>query len=152
MAIMNPYNYKKPAGAQVVKNPNDMSVDPSISNASKSRSDAYLEQKIMNARPEELTMMLFDGLVKFITQVIMFNAQNAVEKSHNANLRAQAILQELRSTLNMEIEISQTLEQLYLYMIERLIDGNLNKRDNKLEEVLELATDLRDTWKEAMNL
>lgn len=152
MAIMNPYNYKKPDGAQVVKNPNDMSVDPSISSASKSRSDAYLEQKIMNARPEELTMMLFDGLVKFITQVIMFNEQNSVEKSHNANLRAQAILQELRSTLNMEIEISQTLEQLYLYMIERLIDGNLNKRENKMEEVLELATDLRDTWKEAMNL
>lgn len=152
MSVMNPYNYRKPAGAQAVRNPNDISVDPSLANASKSSSDKYLEQKIMNARPEELTMMLFDGLVKFITQVIMFNEQNSVEKSHNSNLRAQAILQELRSTLNMEIELSQTLEQLYLYMIERLIEGNMNKKDSKMEEVLELATDLRDTWKEAMNL
>lgn len=152
MAVMNPYNYKKPAGIQSVKNPGDIAVDPSISSASKSRSDAYLEQRIMNARPEELTLMLYDGLVKFITQVVMFNEQGAVEKSHNSNLRAQAILQELRATLNMDIELSQTLEQLYLYMIERLVEGNMNKKISKMEEVLELATDLRDTWKEAMKL
>lgn len=152
MAIMNPYNYKKPVGAQVAQNSDSEAFEANNSNAMKTKSDAYLEQKIMNARPEELTLMLYDGLVKFVNQAILFNEQKQIEKSHNANLRAQAILQELRSTLNLDIEISANLENLYLYMIERLVDSNVTKDNDILKEVLELATDLRDTWKEAINL
>ncbi len=152
MAIMNPYNYKKPVGAQVAQNPDSGALETNNLNPAKSKSDAYLEQKIMNARPEELTLMLYDGLVKFVNQTILFNDQSSVEKSNNANLRAQAILQELRSTLNLEIEISDNLENLYLYMLERLVDSNITKDNDILKDVLDLATDLRDAWKEAMNL
>lgn len=152
MAVMNPYNYSKPIGAQTPEQKNVKNTAQEIGLGSKTKSDAYLEQKIMNARPEELTLMLYDGLVKFIRQALLFNDQNLVEKSSNANLRAQSILQELRSTLNLDIEISENLENLYLYMLERLVDSNFTKDNSILNEVLELAIDMRDTWKEAMNL
>jgi flagellar protein FliS len=106
----------------------------------------------MGAKPEELTLMLFDGVVKFITQAKLFNDQKNIEKSSNANLRAQAIIQELRSTLNMDIEMSSTFEDLYLFMNRRLVDANISKDNKMLDEVLELVTDLRDTWKIAMKL
>lgn len=151
MAIMNPYNYSKPIGAVNTNLKNESkNVEKGLSG--KTKSDMYLEQKIMNARPEELTLLLYDGLVKFINQIILFNEQKTFEKSNTANLRAQAILQELRSSLNLDIEISDNLENLYLYMLERLVDSNITKDSNNIDEVLDLATDLRDTWKEAMNL
>lgn len=151
MAMMNPYNYKKPIG--VVVPPQDKVVSNATRiDASQPKVDSYLEQQVMNARPEELTMMLYDGIVKFIRQAMLFNDQKNIAKSNEANLRAQAILQELRSTLNMDIEISINLESLYIYMMDRLVDGNIKRNNEILEEVLELAIDLRDTWKEAMSL
>lgn len=153
MAMMNPYNYKKPIGVNVnniVNSAKSMDLNPAP--LAKTKSDAYLEQKVMNARPEELTMMLYDGLVKFIHQAILFNEQKSFDKSNNANIRAQAILQELRSTLNMEVDLSAGLEDLYLFMIDHLVNANIEKNNQNLKEVLELATDLRDTWKEAMGL
>lgn len=79
MAIMNPYNYKKPVGAQVAQSVEGGATDSGGSNLTKNKSDAYLEQKIMNACPEELTMMLYDGLVKFIKQAVIFNEQGMIE-------------------------------------------------------------------------
>lgn len=150
MTVMNSYNYKKPIGMRVPEGSNkDIQ---SNTQAVKAKSDVYLEQKILNARPEELTYMLYDGIIKFVKQALLFNGQKTYDKSNTANIRAQAILQELRSSLNMEIDMSHNLENLYLFMIERLVDANLNKSDDMLEEVLGLATDLRDTWKQAMNL
>lgn len=150
---MNPYNYKKPANAQVAaKNADTLTTSGFGKPSSNNKIDAYLELKIMNAKPEELTLMLYDGLVKFISQTKNFNDQNLYERSNATNIRAQEILQELRSSLNLEIEISNSLESLYLFMIDHLVDANIHKSNETLDEVLEMAKDLRDTWKTAMNL
>lgn len=150
MSVMNPYNYKKPSGMKVSEDIN-LTAQPNNQTV-KAKSDAYLEQKILNARPEELTYMLYDGIVKFVKQALLFNEQKSYDKSNTSNLRAQSILQELRSTLNMDVDMSHNLENLYLFMIDRLVDANISKSNEMLEEVLGLAVDLRDAWKEAMNL
>lgn len=153
MAIMNPYNYKKPSGVNMPQiQPSQTQTEVAAVNTVRTKADVYLEQKIMNARPEELTLMLYDGLVRFINQAMLFNEQKSYDKSNNANLRAQAIIQELRSSLNLDIDMSEGLEDLYVFMIQRLIDANIEKNNALLSEILELATDLRDTWKQAMNL
>lgn len=153
MAIMNPYNYKKPSGVNMPQiQPSQTQTEVAAVNTARTKADVYLEQKIMNARPEELTLMLYDGLVRFINQAMLFNEQKSYDKSNNANLRAQAIIQELRSSLNLDIDMSEGLEDLYVFMIQRLIDANIEKNNAILSEILELATDLRDTWKQAMNL
>lgn len=153
MAIMNPYNYKKPSGVNMPQiQPSQTQTEVAAVNTARTKADVYLEQKIMNARPEELTLMLYDGLVRFINQAMLFNEQKSYDKSNNANLRAQAIIQELRSSLNLDIDMSEGLEDLYVFMIQRLIDANIEKNNAILSEILELATDLRDTWKRAMNL
>lgn len=114
--------------------------------------DQYKENSIYTASPEELTLMLYNGLVKFIMQ-----AQNALDskdigKASNSILRAQDIVVEFQATLDMRYEISQGLMALYSYMYRRLIDANIKKDKAILEEVLGFARELRDTWAQAMKL
>lgn len=157
MAMANPYNYKKPVGVVIKPIKKEAVISPVVANNAKTnvyskKAVDYLEQKIMAAKPEELTLMLFDGVIKFVGQAKLFNDQKNIEKSSNVNLRAQAIIQELRSTLDMKIEVSNGLEELYIFMNDRLVDANMTKDNSVLDEVLDLVTDLRNTWKTAMNL
>lgn len=153
MAMANMYNYQKPK--VMPKQTMNISSKPKINEIKRresTKSDNYLEQKIMSAKPEELTLMLYDGIVRFIKQAMLYNDQNNIGKTHNSILRAEAIIVELDSTLNMDYDVSENLELMYDYMKRRLIDANIEKNTNILEEVLGYAIELRDTWKQAIVL
>lgn len=110
----------------------------------------YQEQSIKTASPGELTLMLYNGCIKFINQAKQFIEQKDIEKANNTIIRAQDIIQELLVTLNMDYEISKNLAALYDFMYRRLIDANISKDVEALDEVLDLVTELRDTWKEVI--
>lgn len=110
----------------------------------------YQQNSIMTATPEELTLMLYNGAMKFINIAKIGIEEKNVQKANESIIRAQDIIYELNNTLNMEYEISKNLRNLYNYIIERLVDANLKKDSEILDEVLPLLEDLRDTWKEAM--
>ncbi|MCT4631836.1 MAG: flagellar export chaperone FliS [Firmicutes bacterium] len=112
----------------------------------------YKENEILNAKPEELTLMLYDGIIRFIKQAKIFNEDKKIEKTNNAIVRAQNIITELRSTLDMDYEISKELDPLYEFMNRRLLEANIKKDNAMMDEVLDLAAELRDTWKEAMKI
>lgn len=112
----------------------------------------YRKQAVTTSRPEELTFMLYQGLVKFIRLAKLELQNNHVEESHKNNLRAQDILSELMVTLKPGYEISDSLLSLYDYMKSRLIEANINKNNELLEEVEGLALELLETWSEAMKL
>lgn len=153
MAMQNIYNYKKPANYhQQVRDINREPVRVVKPQQPRNQGDNYLEQKIMGAKPEELTLMLYDGVLKFLNQAKLFIEQKSPEKTSNAILRAEDIITELNITLNMDYEVSQNLRELYVYMNARLVEANCNKDPHIIDEVLALATEMRDTWKEAIGL
>ena len=113
---------------------------------------AYQNNAVTTANPQELTLMLYDGTLKF-----MRLAKLAIDQGNpdlkNINIqKTQAIFQELRLTLNKDIAISANLDSLYEYMWRRLVDANVKNDTTILDEVLDFTTELRDTWKEAMKL
>lgn len=110
----------------------------------------YKNQQIMTASPEELTLMLYNGAIRFTTESIAALGKNDLEKSHSANLRAQHILREFMATLDMQYDISRNLFLLYDYIEFRLIEGNIHKDAAHLVEAKGLLVELRDTWAEAM--
>jgi flagellar protein FliS len=112
----------------------------------------YKENSINTATPEELTLMLYNGLVKFIMQSQAAIDTHNPEKANSAIIRAQDIVIEFQSTLDMNYEVSKNLQLLYDYMYRRLVAANLKKDKDILEEVLEMAKGLRDTWAQAMKL
>ncbi|ADL69656.1 flagellar protein [Thermoanaerobacterium thermosaccharolyticum] len=116
--------------------------------------DPYLEYKrnsIMTASPEELVMMLYNGIIRFVNEAKQAIDDKNIERAHNSITRAQDIVLELMSTLDMKYDISKNLYSIYDYISRRLIEANLKKDKVALDEVESLISDLKDTWGKAMD-
>ena len=112
----------------------------------------YKENSITHAKPEELTFMLYNGLVKFIMRAQDAVRGNRMEEAHINIVKSQNIVLEFMNTLDHSYEVSTSMELIYDYLYRRLIDANVQKSDVILEEVLGFAKDLRDTWEQAMKM
>lgn len=112
----------------------------------------YKENSVFTAKPEDLTLMLFNGLVKFIMRAQKAIDDRDIEKAYNSIIRAQDIIHEFQATLDKKYEISQNLMLLYDYLDRRLVDANIKKEREILEEVLGFAREFRDTWAQAVKL
>lgn len=112
----------------------------------------YKENSIFTASPEELTLMLYNGLVKFIMRGLDAVQKDNAEEAHKNIVRAQDIVHEFMVTLDKKYAISESLELIYDYMTRRLIEANIHKDPEILNEILEMAKQLRDTWEQAMKL
>jgi flagellar protein FliS len=113
---------------------------------------AYKMQQIMTASPEQLTLLLYNGALRFVDESILSLENKDYSKSHERNLRAQDIIREFMATLDMKLEISQTWLPIYDYIEFRLIQGNLKKDREQLTEARNLIKEMRDTWVEAMKI
>lgn len=112
----------------------------------------YNNSKIMTASPAELTLMLYEGAIKFCNIAIMGIEQNDIEKSHTNIVKAENIINEFQATLNHKYPVYKDFENVYIYINDRLIEANIKKDKEILEEVLQHLRGLRDTWKEVMQL
>lgn len=113
---------------------------------------AYKNNSVLTASPEELTLMLYEGAIKFSNQAIAAIEHKNIQKTHNLIIRVEDIISELRVTLNKDYPIGQQLDQIYDYLLNRLMEANFKKDKEILEEVNEHIRELRDTWKEAMKI
>lgn len=114
--------------------------------------DKYKNHAVNTATKEELTLMLYDGAVKFCNQAITSLESKDYEKTHEFITKVQDILREFQITLDKRHEISHQLDQLYDYLHHRILQANVKKDKEILEEVRDHLRTLRDTWKEAMKL
>lgn len=110
----------------------------------------YKQNSVLTASPEELTLMLYDGCLKFMRQAKVFIEDKNIEAAHASITKAQAIIEELDVTLNMDIPISESLRPLYQFMTEQLIEANIKKETSYIDTIYPMVEELRDTWKEAM--
>lgn len=120
--------------------------------AAQSVHQAYKNNSVSTASPGELTLMLYNGCLKFLGKAkIAITEKNIQEKNINLQ-KAQKIIQELMVTLNMNIEISKSMMQMYEYMNHRLIEANMKSDVGIIEEVEGYALEFRDTWKQVIQL
>lgn len=112
----------------------------------------YQNNKIMTASPAELTLMLYEGAIKFCNVAIVGIEQGDVEKAHNNIMKAERIIKEFIASLDDKYEVSKDFKNVYDYMLVRLHDANMTKDKAILEEVLTHLRTMRDTWKEVMKL
>ncbi len=112
----------------------------------------YKESSVFTAQPEELTLMLYNGLVKFIMKAQYAISKEDLQAAHDNIIKSQNIVLEFISSLNKNYEVSASLLLLYDYMNRRLVEANMQKSTEILSEVLGFARELRDTWEQAMKL
>ena len=115
-----------------------------------SAAEAYKKQQILTATPEALTLMLYNGCLKFIKEGSDALAEKNYEAANISLQKAQNIISEFRVTLNMDYEISHQLMPLYNYAYDRLVEGNLDNNFDAIKEATDIITELRDAWAQAM--
>ncbi|MEN2467474.1 flagellar export chaperone FliS [Ornithinibacillus sp. FSL M8-0202] len=111
---------------------------------------AYQNNAVNTASGGELTLMLYNGCLKFIKQAMKDIQANNIEAKNTNIQKAQRIIQELMITLDQEVEISKQIMPLYDYIHHRLMEANLKNDVSILEEVEGFVVDFRDTWKQVI--
>lgn len=120
--------------------------------SAQSAHQAYKNNSVSTASPGELTLMLYNGCLKFLGKAKVAITENNIHEK-NVNLqKAQKIIQELMVTLNMNVEISKSMMQMYEYMNHRLIEANVKNDVQAIEEVESYALEFRDTWKQVIQI
>lgn len=113
---------------------------------------AYRQNSVTTASPGELTLLLYNGCLKFIKLAKMAMEENNFEQRNINLVKAQDIMQELMITLDMDVEISKSLLQMYDYINRRLIEANTKNDLDILNEAEGFVIEFRDTWKEVIKL
>ncbi len=112
--------------------------------------NAYKQTNIATASPAELTLMLYDGAIKFCNIAIMALEKGDLEKCNENIKKAKKIIVEFRSTLDFRYEVANDFDRVYDYIYWVLTDANVKKDKALLEEGLGRIREMRDTWKEVM--
>ncbi|EPZ39927.1 flagellar protein FliS [Anoxybacillus ayderensis] len=113
---------------------------------------SYQTNAVQTASPGELTLMLYNGCLKFIAQAKKAIEEKNIEARNTNLLKAQKIIQELMVTLNMEYEVAKSMMTMYDYMYRRLVEANIKSDIVILEEIEGYVKEFRDTWKQVIQL
>lgn len=120
-------------------------MDPSALNA-------YQKNAILTASPAELTLMLYEGAIKFCNMADMAMEKDDYEKRNFFLKKAQAIIAELRVTLDHKYPVWEDFERVYEFIYNQLVDANIHNDRESLGRALQYTREMRDTWKEVMRL
>lgn len=112
----------------------------------------YQKNSVQTASPAKLTLMLYDGAVKFCNIALEGIEEGDIEKAHKNIIKAENIIVEFRATLDMKYPVAKDFDVVYDYVYRRLVEANMKKDKEILEEALEHIKTMRETWKEVMRL
>jgi flagellar protein FliS len=113
---------------------------------------SYRQIATQTAPPGQLILMLFDGALHSLERALTgFDHRDPLEKNqtiHNNLQRAADIIRELNNSLNLDTggKLAETLRNLYYYFDQRIVESNLQKHRDGVDEVIVLLKELRDAW------
>ena len=110
----------------------------------------YTTNKILTASPAEVTLMLYEGAIKFCNIALVSIEHGEIEKAHLNIKKTQRIIEEFRNTLDHKYPVAEDFDRIYVYLLQRLLQANIKKDTAILEEVNTHLRSVRDTWKEVM--
>ncbi len=111
---------------------------------------AYANNRVLTATPAELTLMLYEGAIKFCNMAIDAVEKQDILKAHTNIVKVENIISEFQATLDHRYPVAKDFDNIYSYLQQRLVDANVKKDKEILEEILGHLRTMRDTWKEVM--
>jgi flagellar protein FliS len=110
----------------------------------------YKSNKIMSASAPELTLMLYDGTIKFLNVADYALEKGDIEKAHENIIKTEKIIDYLRNTLDTRYPVAQDFENMYSYISRRLVEANMTKDRGIISEINQHMHAIRDNWIEVM--
>ena len=111
---------------------------------------AYANNKITTASPADLVLMLYEGAIKFCNIATLGFEQRDYEKVSNNIIKVQNIITELRATLDFKYSTAKDFDVIYEYINNLLVQANIKKDQETLNQALDQIREMRDLWKEIM--
>ena len=112
----------------------------------------YNNSKVLSASPGELTLMLYDGMIRFCNLAEVAVEKKDVSKAHTNIMKMQRIIDYLRQTLDMNYPVAEDFERMYIYLSQRMVEANMKKDLDILREINGHLHAIRDNWKEVMRI
>ena len=108
---------------------------------------AYRESSVLTASPEQLVVMLYDGVGRFLRQSEVLLREDNYEQAHERMNRGEAIIDELLATLDMDQgQVAERLQAIYIYCKRCLTEERAERNADKVSLVIRLLAELRDAW------
>jgi flagellar secretion chaperone FliS len=119
-----------------------------LSSYTASQTAAYRQQSILTATPGQLVVMLYDGCLRFLHQAAHAMRGGDMAESNARLLRAEAIIDELHATLDLEEGgvVASRLQGIYVFCNRHLLEARSAREPEMIEKVSELLAELRDAW------
>ena len=112
----------------------------------------YNNSKVLSASPGELTLMLYDGMIRFCNLAEVAVEKKDISKAHTNIMKMQRIIDYLRQTLDMNYPVAEDFERVYIYLSQRMVEANMKKDLEILQEINGHLHAIRDNWKEVMRI
>lgn len=108
----------------------------------------YRKNAVNGASPLQLVIMLYDGALRFMEAGKHAMAHRDIPKQNESLQRAQKIVLELMACLDMESggEIARNLMSLYTYVVNELIEANVEDKPEGIDRSMRVLSDLRESW------
>lgn len=115
--------------------------------------NAYRSTEVLTANKEAILLMLYEGAIRFLKQAIEAVNKNDIQEKSRLIGRTQDIINELRATLNHKQggELAGSLDSLYGFITDRLIEASKDNRTEKLSEAVSVLMTLHEAWQQAIN-
>ena len=110
----------------------------------------YNRNKVLTASPAELTLLLYEGAIKFCNIAAVAIEKKDIEKAHTNIVKAELIIEEFQASLNHKYSVAEDFDKIYNYIYGLLVEANMKKDLDILEKATEELRGMRDTWKKVM--
>lgn len=112
----------------------------------------YQKTQVVTASREKILLMLYEGAIRFTKQARVAMVEKKIADKGKAISKATAILSELMATLDFKVggQLAQDLENLYIFMIDKLIEANIHNKIECLDDVERLLNTLYSAWKDVI--
>ncbi|MDH7481929.1 MAG: flagellar export chaperone FliS [Armatimonadota bacterium] len=111
----------------------------------------YVENQFKTASPGKLLLMAYDAAIRFAKTAAEKMKEGRLDQQSENIRKVQNIVLELMSSLDMNVDrqLAENLYSLYSYIFDRLTHANIKDDQRALEEVIQILSELRQTWAEA---
>lgn len=112
--------------------------------------NSYRTNSVNYASKEQLLLMLVDGAVKFSKIAKQAILDKDIQKAHENIVKTENIFTELRASLDLNAgEWAKNMFDVYGFINEKLLEANIKKNADIMNEVIPLIEEIRDIWYEA---
>ena len=103
----------------------------------------YNRNKVLTASPAELTLLLYEGAIKFCNIAAVAIEKKDIEKAHTNIVKAELIIEEFQASLNHKYSVAEDFDKIYNYIYGLLVEANMKKDLDILEKATEELRGMR---------